>query len=359
MKRIIYILFTSLLIIGCQSNENNDINLLDGSMEYEVVIECDQTTNIVTFTLESTTLTPTWSFSDGTTSTDKVVEKLYLYAGTYKVGVTLKNIYGLSSGNVETATYEFTINNDYSGSRYSLVWSDEFDGSSLDTDTWYLEQGYIANNELQNYQSSGNHEVSDGTLKIIAKKENDDKVYGSYTSARMISYYGGKSFQYGRIESRIKLPAGVGTWPAFWLLGDSLMTGGSWPSCGEIDIMEHVGYDPENIHATIHYWDSSSNYTYQSRSTAISSEEEWRIYGVIWTENSLQFYVDDPEDVYATYVAPTNKTNWPFDAPHFIILNLAIGGDWGGVQGVDNTIFDATGSVEMEVDYVRVYDILY
>ncbi|MFR9515480.1 MAG: glycoside hydrolase family 16 protein, partial [Rikenellaceae bacterium] len=121
----------------------------------------------------------------------------------------------------------------------------------------------------------------------------------------------------------------------------------------------HVGYEPYKSYATIHYVDNTSNYTYTSSSTQSDSEEAWLTYGVIWQEESMEFYLDDPENIYATYTTPANKTNWPFDAPHFLLLNLAIGGDWGGVKGVDNTIFDATGYIVMEVDYVRVYNILY
>ncbi|MFR9548706.1 MAG: family 16 glycosylhydrolase [Rikenellaceae bacterium] len=324
--------------------------------QIDATVSCDQATNIVTFTLNSTDLTPKWYFEDGTNSTETIVERLYPIAGDYQVDVKVMNKYGMSE---EAKIYKFTVDNDYNGEKYELVWSDEFDGDALDQSVWHLEQGYLANNELQDYKTSGNHEVSNGSLKIIAKKVNDNKEFGSYTSARIISYYGGKSFTYGRIESRIKIPSGVGTWPAFWMLGDSLMEGGSWPSCGEIDIMEHVGYESEKIHATIHYNNSSGSYTSQTGSITIDSEDEWLIYGVIWTADGLQFYIDDPDNIYANYSAPATKTNWPFDEPQFLILNLAIGGDWGGAQGIDNTIFDATGSIQMEVDYVRVYDILY
>lgn len=356
MKSKLSIIALSLLLVilgshSCAASEKqSDIDRVD------VSISCDQVTNIVTFTLNNDDLTPRWSFDDGESSTEHVVEKFFRFAGTYQVELRLIGPSGISD---ECKVYDFTLEHDLLGEKYELVWSEEFDGDQLDLDTWHLEQGYIANNELQNYQTSGNHEVSDGTLKIIARKVNDDKEYGSYTSARMISYHGGKSFTYGRIEARIKVPAGVGTWPAFWMLGDAILEGGGWPSCGEIDIMEHVGYDPDKIHATIHYWDNDSQYTSQNKSTSIVSEDEWLVYGVLWTRDSMQFYINEPDNIYATYTSPANRTNWPFDAPHFIILNLAIGGNWGGAQGVDNTMFDATGEVSMEVDYVRAYSILY
>lgn len=322
----------------------------------DVTISCNNATNVVTFQFNNDDKTPRWSFSDGESSTARRVEKLYVQAGTYQVKVGIISEGGEIEG---VSTFSFTVDNTLEGSQYKLVWSDEFDGTELDTNIWHLEQGYIANNELQDYQTKGNHEVSDGTLKIIARKVNDNKEFGSYTSARMISYYGGKSFMYGRIEARIKIPSGVGTWPAFWMLGNSILEGGSWPSCGEIDIMEHVGYDPNKIHATIHYWDRSSQYTSQNSSTIANAQDEWVTYGVLWSADSMKFYLNDVDNIYAEYSTPSDKTNWPFNAPHFLLLNLAIGGDWGGVKGVDNTIFDATGSVEMEVDYVRVYEIIY
>lgn len=244
------------------------------------------------------------------------------------------------------------INTDISG--YELVWSDEFDGNKLSND-WNVEEGYVANNELQDYKKEGNHVISDGTLKITAVKVNDDKKFGSYTSAR-INTKGKKSFTYGKIESRMKIPTGVGAWPAFWMLGDNIGEV-RWPTCGEIDIMEFVGYSPNTIHATLHSQDYNHGKGTQRGNKTVLPEgqavSDWHIYGMIWTEEGFDFYIDTPENVF--YSCPTNMpktvTAWPFDAPHFIILNLAIGGDWGGAKGIDDDICPAV----MEVDYVRVY----
>lgn len=239
--------------------------------------------------------------------------------------------------------------------RYELIWSDEFDTDTLNEEFWNLEEGYVANDELQDYQRSGNHYLSNGTLKIVAKKINDDKKFGSYTSARLNSY-GKCGFTYGRIEARMKLPTGVGTWPAFWMLGDSIMKGAGWPACGEIDIMEYVGFDPSIIWGSIHSTaNNHTNNTQKSGSATIEGEDRWHTYGILWQESGIKFYTESPDNVYYEVVAPEVKTaeNWPFDQQHFLLLNLAIGGMWGGLQGVDNTIFDTT----MEVDYVRVYKI--
>lgn len=234
----------------------------------------------------------------------------------------------------------------------TLVWSDEFDGSSVNTDCWTFETGAggWGNNELQNYTNGDNAEVTDGKLIITARKVNDNKVAGSYTSTRMISK-GKKEFTYGRYEIRAKLPSGTGIWPAIWMLGSNINTAG-WPACGEIDIMEYVGYQPDVIHATVHTTAGSGSNGDGSSKSLTTAEEEFHIYGLIWSETEMVFYTDTPDNVTHTY-APSTKTasNWPFDEAQFFILNVAVGGNWGGVQGIDNSIFPQS----MEIDYVRVY----
>ncbi len=234
----------------------------------------------------------------------------------------------------------------------TLVWADEFDGSAINTSYWTFETGSggWGNQELQNYTNGSNAEIKDGKLIIAAKKVNDDKVAGSYTSTRMITK-GKKEFKYGRIEIRAKLPSGTGIWPAIWMLGSNISSVG-WPACGEIDIMEYVGYEPDVIHSTVHTTAGSGGNGNGSSKTLTTCEEEFHVYGLMWTEDELKFYTDSPDNVTHTY-APSNKTadNWPFDQKQFFILNVAVGGTWGGAQGVDNAIFPQT----MEVDYVRVY----
>ena len=234
----------------------------------------------------------------------------------------------------------------------TLVWSDEFDGSSVNTDYWTFETGAggWGNNELQEYTNGDNAEVANGKLIITARKVNDDKVAGSYTSTRIISKEK-KEFTYGRMEIRAKLPSGTGIWPAIWMLGSNINTA-EWPACGEIDIMEYVGYQPDVVHATIHTTAGSGSNGDGSSVTLTTAEEEFHIYGLLWDETEMVFYIDTPENVTHTY-APLTKTaaNWPFDHPQFFILNVAVGGDWGGAQGIENSIFPQS----MEVDYVRVY----
>ena len=240
-----------------------------------------------------------------------------------------------------------------------LIWADEFDGDRLDYDKWTPETGDHGwgNNELQEYTAIQNTEVSDGTLKIIAKKVGDGQDTGDYTSARINS---NESFTYGRMEIRAKIPdlKGNGLWPAIWMLGESIQHGTGWPACGEIDIMEYVSYAPNQFYSTIH--STANNHT---NNTQVGSgeiplatiEEEFHIYGIIWTEDYIKFYLDETSNTVFRFNKPANPTadNWPFDKPFFFLLNLAVGGDWGGAQGLNDNNFPAT----FEIDYVRVYEL--
>ena len=234
----------------------------------------------------------------------------------------------------------------------TLVWSDEFDGSLVNTNDWTFETGASGwgNNELQNYTNGNNAEVVDGNLILTARKLNDNTTVGSYTSTRMVTK-GKREFQYGKIEIRAKLPSGTGIWPAIWMLGSNFGSAG-WPACGEADIMEYVGYQPNVIHSTVHTTSGSGGGGVGNSMTVSTCEEEFHIYGLLWTDKKMIFYVDIPENVVHTYNPPVKTIeNWPFDQPSFFILNVAVGGTWGGAQGIDNSIFPQS----MYIDYVRVY----
>ncbi len=275
------------------------------------------------------------------------VSHYYPKVGSYRVGVEL----WAGGERIASKSENFVVTSQDPNYEMTLVWEDNFDGNELSS-SWVNETGYIANDELQDYQASGNHEVSDGTLKITAKLVNEDKVFGSYTSAR-IKTQGIKEFTYGRVESRMKLPQGVGLWPAFWMLGGNIGTAG-WPLCGEIDIMEFVGFEPTTIHVNLHMEDYNHalGNNYGSRET-LENTADWHTYGITWTEDYIEFYIDDHTRPFyrVEAISKGDAGSWPFDSPHFLLLNLAVGGSWGGLQGIDNTIFPAT----MEVDYVRVY----
>jgi beta-glucanase (GH16 family) len=235
-----------------------------------------------------------------------------------------------------------------------LIWSDEFDGELLDSEKWLFETGAHGwgNNELQDYVTDGVTEVSDGTLKISAQKSG--AYAADYQSARLNSR---ASFRFGKIEIRAKIPEhrGNGLWPALWMLGDNIGSVG-WPVCGEIDLMEYVSFEPDQVHFSIHSGANNHTNGTQITSGAVSVpdvEEAFHVYGLLWTPEYLKFYLDEPSNVQLTFSrpSPTTAENWPFSKPFYFLMNIAVGGDWGGLQGVDDSIFPAV----MEVDYVRVF----
>lgn len=243
---------------------------------------------------------------------------------------------------------------------YELVWADEFDGTSLNTDNWTIEVNGNGggNNELQYYTDrSENIRVADGMLTIEARKE--EYLGKQYTSGRIVTK-NKKDFAYGKVEARIKVPSGRGTWPALWMLGY-----GSWPAAGEIDFMEHVGYEPDIIHCALHTANKNGmNGKNFKASQTLSGPvaDEFRTLTMEWVENEfmgfdrIHIYVDG---VKTTTFGETTQLqesgDWPFNDDFFFIINLAIGGGWGGVQGVDDSMFDVP--VLYQVDYVRVYQL--
>lgn len=234
---------------------------------------------------------------------------------------------------------------------WTLVWSDEFDADGPpDPKRWNPEVGMIRNNELQYYTNNRpeNARVEHGMLVIEARKEPFEKA--GYTSASLTTSERA-SWTYGRIEVRAKIPGGRGTWPAIWMLGDDIHKVG-WPACGEIDIMENVGFDPDKIHCTVH----TGAYNWPKGTQRGASVEtpspaaDFHVYAAEWTEQTITLTFDDK--IVLTFTNEgKGKDVWPFDAPHYLILNLAIGGGWGGQKGVDDAIFPC----RLLVDYVRVY----
>jgi beta-glucanase (GH16 family) len=233
---------------------------------------------------------------------------------------------------------------------YTLVWSDEFDGTALSSDWTYdigTGNGGWGNNELQ-YYTNQNVQVSNGLLQITAKSETFNAQ--DYTSTR-IKTQGLKSWKYGRIDIRAALPYGKGIWPALWMLGDNITTA-SWPACGEIDIMEMIGGDGANdrtAHGTAHWSDNGSHAQYGA-STSLSSgklADEFHVYSIVWNQNSITWMMDDV--VYNTLdITPSELSE--FQQKFFLIFNVAVGGNWPGSPDA-TTIFPQT----MYVDYVRVF----
>lgn len=241
-------------------------------------------------------------------------------------------------------------NNGATGSDYQLIWEDNFntDGDP-DPSNWTFDIGTgtngWGNGELQYYTNSLNNvKVENGHLLITARYENYSG--SNYTSGR-IKTQGKFFFQYGRVDIRTKLPGGAGIWPANWMLGESFSTIG-WPACGEIDIMEYRGADPNIIHGAIHTPSSFGGTINHSTTYVPNVESEFHIYSVDWDDTRIMFLVDNiPYYVY--HPSDYNANTWPFDADLFLLLNVAVGGSFGGT--VNNSIFPQT----MEIDYIKVY----
>ena len=246
------------------------------------------------------------------------------------------------------------------GADWVLVWSDEFDGpngSSIDSSKWAVETGGKGwgNKELQYYTDRrANVSVHDGNLAIKAVAEEyigPDGVTGNYTSGR-VKTLGKFSQTYGRFEARIKIPYGQGMRPAFWMLGDEFAKGG-WPACGEIDIMENIGKEPAIVHGSIHgpgYIGETGIEAPYELPTPQRFADAFHIFAVEWDPDSVSFYVDHDLYVRRTRADLQAGWKWVFDKPFFLILNLAVGGDWPGNPDA-TTVFPQT----MLVDYVRVY----
>ncbi len=238
------------------------------------------------------------------------------------------------------------------------TWSDEFDKTGTpDSSKWNYDLGDgcpgncgWGNNEAEFYtKDPKNVRVENGNLVIEAHK---DSLGGkAYTSTRIVSKLKG-DWLYGRIEIKAKLPKGKGTWPAIWMLSTDWKYGG-WPASGEIDIMEHVGYDAGVVHGTIH----TESYNHikgtqkEGKITVEDCMDAFHVYAIDWTEDKMDFFVDD--NLYYTISRDANEDfkGWPFDQRFHLIMNVAVGGNWGGKKGIDDSIWPQ----RMEVDYVRVY----
>ena len=193
-----------------------------------------------------------------------------------------------------------------------------------------------------NFIRNENHKFAKGKLVITAKKEGD-----KYTSTR-ITTKSKKEFQYGRFEARAKLPVGHGIWPAFWMLGSNISEVG-WPKCGEIDILEYIGREPHMVFTTLHTQDSHGNSINTKKTKFQDIEKGFHVYALDWTKDKMDFFVDDIL-VYTFNPKNKNENTWPFNQPFYFIINMAIGGNFGGPK-VDDTIFPQ----DFIVDYVRVY----
>lgn len=267
--------------------------------------------------------------------------------------VSLACLVALSACSKEEEFPEKEIEFDINEVEWQLVWEDNFNTNGLpDNKIWDYEVGYVRNSEAQYYTKERleNARVEDGALIIEARKDNWN---GNEITSASLHTYGKKSMLYGKVEVRAKLPTGKGTWPAIWMLGNSIREGSSWPACGEIDIMENVGYDPNVIHANIHTkaYNHSIGTGKGDKITIDKPYEDFHVYTVEWFESEMRFFVDDK--LYFTYKKESSDNDvWPFDNPHYLIINLAIGGGWGGQQGIAADLFPQ----KYYIDYVKVYE---
>ncbi len=253
--------------------------------------------------------------------------------------------------------------NEINESDYVLVWADEFsEDGEICSDNWFhqtkLPNGTSWwNGELQHYTDRlDNSFVESGLLKIVAKKETftDQGETKEYTSARLNSKY---AFTYGKVEVKAKLPAGDGTWPAIWTLGRNITENGGywadqygttgWPACGEIDIMEHWGNNPNVIQSALHTPSSSGNTENKGSIMGSDVSNTFHVYSMIWSPEKIEFFLDGT--LYYTYSpSDKNSSTWPFTEPQYILLNIAMGGVGGAI---DPDFSEST----MEIDYVRIY----
>lgn len=246
------------------------------------------------------------------------------------------------------------IKNNYCiAQNWKLVWSDEFnDNSSPDTTKWSYEVGEVRNGEAQYYTKdrTKNARIEGGKLILEAHKE-DYKGY-KYTSASLHTL-GKRHFLYGRYEIRVKVPKGIGTWPAIWMLGVNINEV-NWPLCGEIDILENVGYDPQVVHANIHTeaYNHGKGTNKGNKLTLEKPWEEFHVYAMEWYPDRIDFFVDTTKYFTFKNDGKGNVETWPYDKPQYLLLNLAIGGGWGGRKGIDDALFPH----QYLIDYVRVFE---
>lgn len=260
-----------------------------------------------------------------------------------KVKVTIED--NDITGGIEIPATGYTTPDNYAG--MTLVWQDEFNGPTLSSD-WTHETGRGSNgwgnNELQYYREQNTSIVS-GHLVIEAKQE----TFGgaNYTSSRLVTQ-GQQSFKYGRVDIRAALPKGQGMWPALWMLGDNFSSVG-WPACGEIDIMELVGHEPDKVHGTVH-WDNNGQYANFGGSTSLSSgtfADEFHVFSITWDAQAIRWFLDDVQ-YHVIDISPAGLSE--FQEEFFFIFNVAVGGNWPGNPD-GSTVFPQ----HMIVDYVRVF----
>lgn len=357
-KGLIAALCSMLFFTACSGSDDTDITPVD-----DATLTCSPEAIAVTETGGTYTVAVSASRKDWTSYTEdpwlKVANANTSSAnGTVTVTVAPNNGTAARTGHVtvKSGTLRKTVEISQKAKElgpmktpegYELVWHDEFDGNTLSSDWTHERQkpGWV-NNELQEYVDDGRvTSVADGHLNITCYKGSDGKIYSGRIYANK-----NKGVKYGYVEARILLPKGKGTWPAFWMMPVNFRT---WPGDGEIDIMEEVGTVPNEVSSSIHCnaYNHVKNTQKTHAMTIDGAEGEFHVYALEWTEDAIKTYVDDkPQLIFPNDDKGDNNT-WPFNKEFYVILNLAWGGDWGGMNGVDESALPCT----MQVDYVRVF----
>ena len=337
MRVGIFLCLISLGLLSCNKSGGTPPALTPSNLVVNATVNPDKSDNVSFVSSATNAASYEYDFGNGIYETipSGSVQHKYTTSGNYTVKVTAKSSSGASiSKSIDIAV---TV-------AMALVWSDEFDTPGApNSNKWGYDLGASGwgNKELQYYTDRrDNSYVTDGTLKIVAKKEAFSS--SQYTSARLLSK-GKYSFKYGKVEVRAKIPAGVGTWPAIWMLGDNINTV-AWPACGEIDIMEHVGRDLNKIISAFHYPVYYGSNAKVATTMVPTATTEFHVYKLEWTPASMQIFVDDK-----LFHTLPNSPSIPYNQNFFLILNIAMGGNLGG------PIDPSFTSTTFEIDYVRVY----
>jgi beta-glucanase (GH16 family) len=333
----LFVFFITSLLACNKKTATEPIEIVPTNLTLSAVVSTDNSGNVAFTASATNAVNYEYDFGNGIFQNvaNGVVTYKYLQTGNYTVNVVAKS----SSNKTITKSISISV-----AVQYNLVWSDEFNNTGApDASKWGydLGAGGWGNSELQYYTNRAeNVNIDNGTLKINLKRE---AFSGSaFTSARILTK-NKFSFKYGKVECRAKLPVGGGTWPAIWVLGDNINTV-SWPACGEIDIMEHVGNQLNKIFATLHYTGNSGGNGVGSSKIITNATSEFHKYGVEWNAQQIKFFIDDVP--FYTFV---NSNTLPFNQNFFIILNVAMGGIFGGA------VDPAFNASSMEIDYLRVY----
>jgi len=333
MKKISSLLLLIALFFSCKKEKGSEAIVPPSDLVVKADVSTDNSGNVLFTATAKNAVNYEFDLGNGVFKLEPTGKLNYKYpsTGNYEVKVFAKN----ATGQMTSKVLQLSVN-----VASSLLWSDEFNvAGSPDPSKWIYDIGTGAggwgNNELQYYTSRPN-----GTLKIVARKE----IFSgsNYTSARMLTR-GKFAFKYGKVEARAKLPAGVGTWPAIWMLGANIGTVG-WPACGEIDIMEHKGSQLNKIYGTIHYPGFSGGNAVGGTTSISNATTEFHVYSVEWSDTAIRFFVDG-----VSYFTVANNSTIPFNHNFFLLLNVAMGGNFGGA--VDPLFNQA----QMEIDYIRVY----